>query len=645
MSDPTKAVFLSYASEDAAAARRICETLRAAKIEVWLDQDGGIEHGDEWDAKIRRQIKECVFFLPIISASTEARHEGYFRIEWELAAERSMGFAQSVPFILPIVIDDTNELEALVPERFRRVQWTRLPGGVVSTDVQTRFLNLWATRTGLTAAVPGRTGASTAPFASLQAALSVMSPAANEKSLAVLPFADMSAEPGQEYFSDGITEEIINALVQVPDLQVAARTSSFSFKGKPDDLRTIGSKLNVRTVLTGSVRKAGPRVRITAQLVNAADGFHLWSERFDRDLDDIFAMQDEIARAIVEKLKAGLTRRREQPFVLPSTDNLDAYQLYLQGRYHWNQRGAGLGKALQLFEAALAHDPDFALAHAGLADSCTLLGFYGFVRPIDVAAKARAAAARAVALNPDLAEAQTAHAFVLFSFDRNLPPAERAFRRAIELKPTYAPARYWLASLLIGHRRYAEAVALDEEAVRLEPHSLFANVHLAWMLLLSERPEEAVRRLHYVLELEPKFLMAHWLLGQAYVSLGKAAEGLETLGRAKALSGNLPLMTGGVGCALAHLGRKDEARLVLEELVRRSQTEYVSAYVFAILHGFLGDQATALVWLEKAYEECDASLPYMAADPDLFMCTGLPRRYLTAEARAAFIKRIGTIFA
>jgi TolB-like protein/cytochrome c-type biogenesis protein CcmH/NrfG len=643
MSDPNKAVFLSYASEDAAAARRICESLRAASIEVWLDQDGGIEHGDEWDAKIRRQIKECLFFLPIISANTEARHEGYFRIEWELAADRSMGFAQSVPFILPIVIDDTNELQALVPERFRRVQWTRLPGGIVSADVQTRFLKLWAARTGLLAPAPAR-GQTSPPFAELQAALAVMSPAANEKSLAVLPFADMSAEPGQEYFSDGITEEIINALVQVPDLQVAARTSSFSFKGKPDDLRTIASKLNVRTVLSGSVRKAGNRVRITAQLINAADGFNLWSERFDRDLDDIFAMQDEIARAIVDKLKAGLTRSREQPLVLPSTGNLDAYQLYLQGRYHWNQRGAGLGKALHLFEAALAHDPDFALAHAGLADSCTLLGFYGFVRPSNVAAKARAAAARAVALNPDLAEAQTAHAFVLFSFDRNLPPAERAFRRAIELKPSYAPARYWLASLLIGHRRYAEAVQLDEEAVRLEPHSLFANVHLAWMLLLSEHPADAVKRLHYVLELEPKFLMAHWLLGQAYISLGQAAEGLETLGRAKALSGNLPLMTAGVGCALAHLGRKAEALLVLEELVRRSRTEYVSAYVFATLHGFLGDQAAALVWLEKAYEECDASLPYMAADPDLFMCTGLPRKYLSAENRAAFIKRIGTIF-
>lgn len=644
MNDPTKAVFLSYASEDAAVARRICESLRAATIEVWLDQEGGLEHGDEWDAKIRRQIKECLFFLPIISANTEARHEGYFRIEWELAAERAMGFAHNVPFILPIVVDETNEVVALVPERFRRVQWTRLPDGVVSADVRTRFLNLWSARIGLAAASVGRTGVSGVPFPEQRAALAVRSPAANEKSVAVLPFADMSAEPGNEYFSDGITEEIINALVQVPDLQVAARTSSFSFKGKPDDLRTIASKLNVRTVLEGSVRKAGLRIRITAQLINAADGFHLWSERFDRDLDDIFAMQDDIARAIVEKLKAGLARSREQPFVKPSTENLVAYQLYLQGRYYWNQRGAGLVKGLQCFEAALTHDPDYALAHTGVADSCTLLAFYGFVRPSDIAAKARAAAARAVTLDPQLAEAHTALAFVLFSFDRNLPAAQKSYRRSIELKPSYVPARYWLASLLVGLRRYDEAVALDEEAVRLEPHSLFANVHLGWMLLLAERTEDAVRRLRYVLELEPKFLMAHWLLGQACISLGQTEEGLAELGLAVTLSGKLPLMVGGVGCALAHLGRKDEAQAVLAELMQRSKTEYVAAYVLAILHGFLGDEATALVWLEKADQECDASLPYMAADPDLFMCTGFPRKYLSPPARADFIKRAGIVF-
>lgn len=644
MNVPVKAVFLSYASEDAVAARRICESLRAATIEVWLDQEGGLEHGDEWDAKIRRQIKECLFFLPVISANTEARHEGYFRIEWELAAERSMGFAHNVPFILPIVIDDTPEVVALVPERFRRVQWTRLPDGVVSADVQTRFLKLWSMRTGLEVAPSGRSPISDNSIPNLRAALAVMSPAANEKSVAVLPFADMSAELGNEYFSDGISEEIINALVQVPDLQVAARTSSFSFKGKSDDLRTIASKLNVRTVLEGSVRKAGLRIRITAQLINAADGFHLWAERFDRDLDDIFAMQDEIARAIVEKLKAGLARSREQPYVKPSTDNLEAYQLYLQGRYHWNQRGAGLVKGLQLFEAALSHDPDFALAHTGVADSCTLLAFYGFIRPIDIANKARAAATRAVELNPNLAEAHSALAYVRFSFDRNLPAAQRSYRRAIALKPSYVPAHYWLASLLVGLRRYDEAVALDEEAVRLEPHSLFANVHLGWMLLIAERTKEAIRHLRHVLELEPRFLMAHWLLGQAYISNGQSDEGLAELSLAMTLSGKLPLMVGGMGCALAHLGRKDEARAVLAELLERAKTEYVAAYVLAILHGFLGDEPTALMWLEKAYEECDVSLPYMAADPDLFMCTGFPRKNLSPGARAEFIKRIGTVF-
>jgi tetratricopeptide (TPR) repeat protein len=299
---------------------------------------------------------------------------------------------------------------------------------------------------------------------------------------------------------------------------------------------------------------------------------------------------------------------------------------------------------LQCFEAALTHDPNYALANTGVADSCTLLAFYGFVRASDIAAKARAAAIRAVALEPGLAEAHTALAFVQFSFDRNLPAAQRSYRRSIELKPSYVPARYWLASLCVGLRRYDEAVVLDEEAVKLEPHSLFANVHLGWMLLVAGRIEEAVRRLRYVLELEPKFLTAYWLLGQAQMSLGQSEEGLATLRTAEAMSGKLPLMAGGVGCALAHLGRFDEARAVLAELVRRSKTEYVASYVLAILYGFLGDEAASVACLEKAYDECDASLSYMAADPDLFMCTGLPRKYLSPQARAAFIKRAGIVF-
>jgi tetratricopeptide (TPR) repeat protein len=330
--------------------------------------------------------------------------------------------------------------------------------------------------------------------------------------------------------------------------------------------------------------------------------------------------------------------------VKPATENIEAYQLYLQGRYFWSQRGAGLAKGLQFFEAALALDPDYALAHTGVADALTLLAFYGFVKPSTIAAKALTAAHRAVALDPDLAEAHTALGFAQFSFERNLPAGRKSFERAIALKPSYAPARYWLACLCIGSRRYDEAVALDQEAVRLEPLSLFANVHLGWMLMIAERPAEAARQFLRTLELDPNFLLAHWMLGQAYVSLGRHDEGLAELKIALNLSGRLPLMLTGVGSALAYMGRKDEARVILAELMERAQKEYVSGYVLAIINAFLGDEPATLKWLEKAHEECDASLPYMAADPDLFMCTGIPRRFLSPEARAAFIKRIGIIF-
>ncbi len=658
MSEAPNAVFLSYASQDADAARRICETLRASGVGVWFDRAGGLEHGDEWDAKIRRQIRECVFFLPVVSAHTQARHEGYFRIEWDLAAERAQGFAHNVPFVLPIVIDDTSEAHALVPERFRKVQWTRLAGGVVSPDVQARFLKLWSERTRMAPSEPGRLDLEAGrprpapraegvelPSESRHHGLAarVAPPAADDKSIAVLPFANMSADAENEYFSDGMTEEIINALVQVPELRVAARTSVFAFKGKADDLRTIAAKLNVRTVLEGSVRKAGNKIRITAQLINAADGFHLWSERFDRGLDDIFAVQDEIARMIVEKLKAKLAGGDQQALVQAATEDLEAYQLYLQGRYYWAQRGAGLTKGLHCFEAALARDPDYALAHAGVADAYTLLGFYGFARPHDVMPKARAAAERALAIDPDLAEAHCALGFILLSYDRNIPAAQRALRRAIELKPGYVPARYWYASTFVPLSRYAEFVAIDEEAVRIEPFSLFANAHLGWMLLCAGRNEEAARRLRHVIDLEPRFLMGHWLLGLAYAALGRIEEGLAELRQAAELSGNMPWMVATTGCVLAQAGRKDEARVVLADLVRRSESEYVRALLFAMLHAFLGDEEAALVWLEKAREDGDLAIVYTPLDGRTFIGNGIPPPYLGAENRAAFVERLGII--
>jgi TolB-like protein/Tfp pilus assembly protein PilF len=637
MVTPTKAVFLSYASQDAEAARRMCESLRAAGVEVWFDAAGGLEHGDEWDAKIRRQIKECALFIPLISANTQARHEGYFRMEWDAAAERARGIAAGVPFILPVVIDDTGEPAALVPDRFRAVQWTRLPDGVVPADVLARFLQLWTGRAG---AAP----AAAAPSAVTRHPLAAAKPAADDKSIAVLPFANMSADAENEYFSDGMTEEIINALVQVPDLRVAARTSVFAFKGKADDLRLIADRLNVRTVLEGSVRKAGNRIRITAQLINAADGFHLWSEKFDRGLDDIFSVQDEIAHAIVEKLKVKLSGGAGVPLVAPATEDLEAYQLYLRGRYYWEQRGPGLLKALECFEAALARDPDYALAHTGVADVCSLLAFYGHAKATDVADKARRSAERALALNPQLAEAHCALGWIIFSFERNLPLALQRFRRAIELKPSYVPALYWMAGALQVVGRYDEIIALDREAVRLEPFSVVVNSHLGWMLLNAGRHEEAVRQLERTLDLDPRRLLPHWLLGQALIGVGRNEEGLASLHRAVEISAHDPFMLASWGCALAYLGRKDEARAVLAELTERAGTRYVKSYFFALVHAYLGDEDLVLSYLEKALEEGEALLPYLSMRVlPSFSGSGIPIRYLSTVRAEAFIRKLGTV--
>jgi serine/threonine-protein kinase len=437
-------------------------------------------------------------------------------------------------------------------------------------------------------------------------------PDSADKSIAVLPFSNTSADADNDYFSDGITEEIINALVQVPGLRVAARTSVFAFKGKSEDLRAVAAKLGVQSLLEGSVRKVGSRIRITAQLINAADGLHIWSERFDRELDDIFEVQDDIARTIALRLKAQIEPKTA--LVRPPTTDLQAYDLYLRGRHFWEQRGPGLVRALQCFEGALARDPDYALAHAGVADVYNLLAFYGAMPPRQAIPKARAAANRALEIDPDLAEAHTALGFTVLVYDWDAIAAEKLFRRAIALKPTYVTARMWLAASLIAQRRSREAVECDEEAVRIEPLSLFAHVHLAWMLALEGRLDEADRRIQHALEIDPHFLMSQWLGGQLFIVRGRVDEGFALLESASDMSGRTPFMLGTLASALAMVGRTEESRELLKELETRSETEYVRAFTFFIMHAHLGDFDKAFELAEKAREERDTVLVYSGVE-------------------------------
>ena len=370
MSAP-KAVFLSYASQDEEAARRVRDALEAAGVEVWFDQNE-LRGGDAWDASIRKRIRDCALFVPLISANTEARSEGYFRLEWKLAVDRSHLMAGDQPFLMPVAIDATSEATARVPDRFREIQWSRVAGGKGAGGFAERLQRLLAPL-GEPAARP-------------RAAMPASAPS-GMPSIAVLPFVNMSRDEENEYFADGLSEELLNVLSKIRGLRVASRTSAFFFKGKSTDIATVAQKLNVATVLEGSVRKSGKRVRITAQLIETATDSHLWSQTYDRELDDIFAVQDDIAQAVVTELRAALLGADAKAVVRAAStgraENPDAYRLYLQGRFYVDRyTERSMEKAVECFHEALALEPGFALGWAGLARALQVQSGYGF-KPID----------------------------------------------------------------------------------------------------------------------------------------------------------------------------------------------------------------------------------------------------------------------
>ena len=409
MTDTDRAVFLSYASEDAAAAARICAGLRAAGIEVWFDQSE-LRGGDAWDHHIRSQIRDCALFVPIISAHTQGRPEGYFRLEWDLAEQRSHMIVRSKAFIVPVCIDDTPDTRAEVPESFLKAQWTRLPGGVTTQPFCDRIAMLLAG--GEAARRPGRPAPAMMPVAArrsfhwpavaavaaviiaaigwqawrqLHSGKAGTAPvaavaAAPDKSIAVLPFVDMSEKRDQEYFSDGLSEELIDHLSHNPDLKVIARTSSFAFKGRNEDIRTIARTLGVAHLLEGSVRKSGNQLRITAQLIRAADGVDLWSESYERQLTDVFKVQQEIAAAVVKGLQAKLLPAALAPNSTPH--NMDAYSLYLRGQYFARRASdADVAQGIAILKQAIALEPDFAPAHAELANAYLYVATFGSGEP------------------------------------------------------------------------------------------------------------------------------------------------------------------------------------------------------------------------------------------------------------------------
>ena len=431
-------------------------------------------------------------------------------------------------------------------------------------------------------------------------------------SIAVLSFADMSPTKDQDYFCEGMAEEIINALTNLKGLHVSARTSSFKFKGQALDATEIGTQLKVSSILEGSVRKAGNRLRITAQLVNVDDGFHLWSERYDRTMDDVFEVQDEIARTVVEKLKVKLLGGADTPLVKRPTDNVEAYNLILQGRYHLvRATEAALEKSLACFTQALALEPTYAQAQAGIAWVQVFRGMVSLAAPHTVMPEAKEAALRALALDETAADGHLVLGFVLHYYEWDWAGAEREYGRALELSPGDAQARTAYASLLADTGRVDEAVPEARSAVERDPVSAMPRFVLAQVFVAARRFEEAIAAAHAAIELDPSFPSSYQALGWGLVGLGRYDEAVEAFRQQVVVAPGDPMAQAGHGWALGVAGRKQEALSILGDLERRRSDSYVGGSLLAGICVGLGDHDRAISWLQKAAEERDGIMTFV----------------------------------
>jgi serine/threonine-protein kinase len=426
---------------------------------------------------------------------------------------------------------------------------------------------------------------------------------AEEQSIAVLPFANMSPDPEQEYFCEGMAEEIINALTKVEGLRVAARMSTFQFKGRLQDARQVGEALSVKMLLEGSVRSAGDRLRVTAQLINVEDGYHLWSESYDREMKDVFAIQDEIASNIVEVLKQKLGHKK-LPKAKRPTYNLEAYHLYLKGRHFWHHRQPEMQRrALEAYEQAKEKDPNYALAHAGIVWIRVIMGLYGLVPPERAYLEAKIACERARKLDDSHADVRISPWSLSFFFERDWDEAERTLLESIKLEPRHVEAYCFYGLMLSAMGRHEEALRKVQRAQELDPLSTYAHSMAGWVLLQAAWNDQAVAELHRALEIDPDYVLALPLLAGALVRKAQHAEAVSMLRHVLSIAGDSPFHLGWLGWALGVAGERADAQAVHQELVQRSGNEYVSPLYAAWVLSGLGETDEAFGWLEKAFEE------------------------------------------
>jgi TolB-like protein/Tfp pilus assembly protein PilF len=441
----------------------------------------------------------------------------------------------------------------------------------------------------------------------------------------------MSPQKDQEYFCDGITEEIINALTHVESLKVIARMSSFAFKGKQKDMREIGKKLDVETLLEGSIRKDGKRLRITAQLIKVADGSHLWSGKFDRDIKDVFAVQDEISLAIVDHLKVKLLGEEKVAIVMRYTENLEAYNLYLKGNHHCHAATAsGFEKAIECFEQALQKDARYALPYIGLAEVYWLSTFFGNMPPNEAYPQSEKFVNKALGISNILAEAHSVMGLINTYYYWNWKKAELSFKQAIQLNPNSAYFHIYYSFLLTCTGRHKEAIKEAKMAQELDPLSAYISSYVGSAYYYGSQFDRAIEECQMVISIDPNYYIAHQFLSLAYFekamikeSLGEHEQAVEEFGKAveeleKAvdLSNDVPFIVSNLAVTYFIIGKKDQAEKLIGNLKKRSRTEYIPAICFYVIHSARGEQDLALEWLERACKEHDSFLPWFRFLPN-----------------------------
>jgi len=600
---PMGAVFLSYASEDAAAAQRIAEALRAAGIHVWFDQSE-LRGGDAWDRKIREQVRTCTLFVPIISAHSQLRLEGYFRLEWRLADQRTHLMAQSRAFLLPVCIDDTSESAAEVPESFLAVQWVRLPGANSPAEFIDRLSALLAGDLSASIQSPSRVAAASQSVRS-GAATSLQ---VRQKTVAVLPFQDLSEKKDQEYFADGIAEEILNLMSRVPALRVIARTSSFRFRGKSDDLGSIATQLGAGFVVEGSVRQSGSRVRVSARLIDTTDGVQRWSNSYERDISDVLTVQEEIAVNLVSALQVEVAPEvmTNLPASPVSREAHDAYRRGLHASYRIDQ--AGYQQAVGHYRRALELDPSFVQPAEALAAIFCFLTELQFLSPSQGWEEARTAANLAIQLDPRSAGGHLWLGNIYTYYDWDRAAAAREIDTALQLAPNNVFALTVAAKerLVVGD--WTESLRLLDLAISVDPFQPFVFAYRGILFQHINHTSDAKKDFRRALEINSGYRRAHSRIADVLLVEGNPEAALAELQQETPA-----LSLKGLALVNHALKRHDESDAALARL--ESEGASIAPMSIAEVYAFRGQIEEAFEWLERAIAQKEVTTAYIKGNP------------------------------